>query len=172
MGAEEDTDAALAALATLRNKWAPDAPSTSPDERHDIENELLDLVAQLKDQRRIFGKPCTLDELLDPEEEWEIGENIYEFEGGDAEIVGMVQQEMGLVSSDTEEVESDDEPEVVPPSLKEMIKTCQFIEENSMVVCTEGALELIKASCQYRAHLQKMSREGEKQTTLDDFLHF
>ena len=64
---------------------------------------------------------------MDPEEEWEIGENIYEFEGGDAEIVGMVQQEMGLVSGNTEEIDSGDEPEVVPPSLKEMIKVCQFM---------------------------------------------
>ena len=109
---------------------------------------------------------------MDPEEEWEIGENIYAFEGGDAEIVGMVQQEMGLVSGSTEEIDSGDEPEVVPPSLKEMIKMCRVIEENSMVVCTEGALELIKASRRYQAHLQKISREGEKQTTLDDFFHF
>ena len=41
-----------------------------------------------------------------------------------------------------------------------------------MVVCTVGELELIKASHQYQAHLQKKSREGEKQTTLDDFFHF
>ena len=69
----------------------PDALSESPGERHDIENDLLDLVAQLKDQGCTFGEPCTLDRLLDPEEEWEIGENIYVFEGGDAEIIGMVQ---------------------------------------------------------------------------------
>ena len=113
MGAEEDIDAALAALAALHDKWAPDAPSESPDECHDIENGLLDLVAQLKDQRHIFGKPCTLNRLLDPEEEWEIGENIYAFEGGDAEIIGMVQQEMGLVRGTTEEIDSGDDPEVV-----------------------------------------------------------
>ena len=51
LGAEENTNAALAALAALCNKWAPDAPSESPDERHDIEDELQDLVTQLKDQR-------------------------------------------------------------------------------------------------------------------------
>ena len=62
----------------------PDAASESPNERHDIENDLLDLVAQLKDWGHIFGKPCTLDRLLDPEEEQEIGEDIYAFKGGDA----------------------------------------------------------------------------------------
>ena len=67
---------------------------TNLDEHHNIENELLNLVAQLKNRRRINGKPCTLNELLDPEEEQEIGENTYAFEGGDADIVGFVQEEM------------------------------------------------------------------------------
>ena len=62
------------------------------------------------------------------------GGNIYAFEGGDAEIVGMVQQEMGLVRGNTEEIDSGDDPEVVPPPLKEMIKMRCIIEENSMVV--------------------------------------
>jgi hypothetical protein len=108
---------------------------------------------------------------LDLEEEQEIGENVYGFDGGDDEIVGMVQQEMGLVRGNTEEIDSDDDPEVVPLPLKEMIKMCHTIEENSMAVCTEGALELGTALRQYRAHLQRMSRESEKQTTLDDFFH-
>jgi hypothetical protein len=70
------------------------------------------------------------------------------------------------------EIDSGDDAEVVPLPLKEMIKMCRILEENSMVVCTEGALELIKALRQYRTHLQRMSREGERQTTLDDFFHF
>ena len=47
-----------------------------------------------------FGEPCTLNELLDPEEEREIGENSYLFEGGDTEIIQMVQAEIGLGSGD------------------------------------------------------------------------
>ena len=76
------------------------------------------------------------------------------------------------VRSNTEEIDSGDDPEVVAPPLKEMIKMWRTIEKNSMVVCTEGALERVKALRQYRAHLQRMSREGEKQTTLDDFFHW
>ncbi|KAG8781291.1 hypothetical protein FRC15_008897 [Serendipita sp. 397] len=118
--------------------------------------------------------PCTLDELLDPEEERAIGESPYAFEGGDAEIIGMVQQEMGLARGNIKEIDSDDDdgPEVVPPSLKEMINMCRIIEENSMVVCTEGALEVVKSLCRYRGRLQKMSTEGAKQTTLDAFFNF
>ena len=97
--------------------------------------------ASPQDWKRINGQPFTIDELLDPEVEREIGENPYIFEGGDTEIVGMVQQEMGLAKSDIEEIESDDDPEMELPSLKEMIQICQVIEEKSMVLCTEGSLE-------------------------------
>ena len=172
MRAEDDIGASLAALAALRNKWAPDTPSESceaaetPDECNEVGGELLDLVTQLKDRRRIFGEPCTLDQLLDPAEEWEIGENIYSFEGGDAEIIGMVQQEL---RGDIEEIDSDDDPEVAPPPLKEVIKMCSILEEHSMVVCSEGGFAFLKALREYRGHLQKMRREGEKQTTLDTF---
>ena len=102
--AEDDTSAALAALAALCKKWAPDTPSEpceaaeTPDECSEVEGELMGLVAELKARRCIFGKPCTLDELLDPEEEREIGENLYAFEGGDTEIIEMVQAEIGLGS--------------------------------------------------------------------------
>ena len=54
--------------------------------------------------------PAQLDERLDPEEEREIGENSYAFEGGDTEIIQMVQVEIGLVSADIEEIDSDNEP--------------------------------------------------------------
>jgi len=100
--AEDNIDAALAALDAFRNKWAPDGPSglcevaTITNEHKKVEEELLDLLTQLKDRRCINGQLCTLDEVLDPEEEREIGEIPYGFGGGDAEIVGMVQQEMEL----------------------------------------------------------------------------
>ena len=64
----------------------------------------------------------------------------------------MVQAEVGLARGDIEEIDSDDDddPEVVPPSLKEIIEACQILEENSLVVFTEGALELVQAAPRYR----------------------
>ena len=77
--AEDDTDAALAALDALCNQWAPNGSfelcevATTTNEQKEVEGELLELVAQLKEQRCIIGWPCTLEALLDPEE-WQIGE--------------------------------------------------------------------------------------------------
>ena len=70
--AEDNIDAALAALDAFRNKWAPDGPSglcevaTITNEHKKVEEELLDLLTQLKDRRCINGQLCTLDEVLDP----------------------------------------------------------------------------------------------------------
>jgi len=77
LGAEGDVSAALAAVNAWHNKWVPDGPSEAPDspvatihdEHNNVEEELLELVAQLKAQRQIIGEPLTLDEMLDPVEE-------------------------------------------------------------------------------------------------------
>ncbi|KAG2355705.1 hypothetical protein BDR07DRAFT_1464425 [Suillus spraguei] len=52
-----------------------------------LEIELMDLVGGLKSRNRIFGEPPTIEELLDPVEEREVGDHDYEFPGGDNEIV-------------------------------------------------------------------------------------
>ena len=78
MEAEGDVNAALATINALPNKWAPDSPSdlcevaTIPNEQSKVEEELLDLIAQLKERRRITDQPPTLDELLDPKEDPEV----------------------------------------------------------------------------------------------------
>ena len=181
LGAEDGSDAALAALGALCNKWAVDTRpelcevATFSDEQKEVEEELLDLVAQLKVRRCIIGEPCTLEELLDPEEEREFGKNTYACEGGDVEIVRMVQREMALARGEIEDSEDsgsdDQDPEVTPPSLKEMMKMCQIIEEYSMVVCTDGVLEVVQSLRQYQGHLQRMATEQVQQTAHNTFFN-
>ena len=80
----------------------------------------INLVAQLKAWRCITGKPFTLNKMLDPKEEQEIGECLNVVDGGDLEIIAMVQSKVGLARGDIEEIDSnsdDDNLEVVPPSL-------------------------------------------------------
>jgi len=72
---QRSADRHFATLNTLHNKWAPGSPSnlcevtTIPNEHSEVEEELLDLVAQLKEQRCITGQPFTLNELLGLKEE-------------------------------------------------------------------------------------------------------
>ncbi|KAG8755972.1 hypothetical protein FRC14_003499 [Serendipita sp. 396] len=178
LNAENDTDAALEALETLRNKWAP-SRSSEPhdvsivqDNQSELEEKLEALVMELSDRRRIFGTPPTHNELLEPEEEREVGESPYVFGAGDADIVAVVQAEMAVARGNIKEIDSDDndeEPEVPPPALKEMIEMCRVIEENSLRVCMEGVLEVTEALRRYRGFLQKLSMQGATQTTLHDF---
>ena len=69
-------------------------------------------------------------------------------------IIGMVWGRCDIeeVSSDSD----DDEPEVVPPSIKDMIETCQKLEGDCLLVCTEGALDFVEAGRRLRGHLQKI----------------
>ncbi|KAG1735880.1 uncharacterized protein EDB91DRAFT_1083513 [Suillus paluster] len=57
--------------------------------------------------RCIFGKPPTIEELLDPVEEKEVGDD--EFLGGDKEIADAVQRQIAIENGDIIEVDSDDE---------------------------------------------------------------
>jgi len=61
----------------------------------------------------------------------------------------MVQQGIGLARGDIVDIDSDDEPKAEPPSLKVMMEACRLLEENSVVVCTEGALEVVKSLRRY-----------------------
>lgn len=153
LGAEGDVDAALAALDVWHNQWAPDSPpdlcNVAPNDQNEVEEQLLDLVSQLKAWRRIAGQPCTLDEMLDPKEEQEIGECLDVIDGGDLGIVAMVQAKVGLATGNIEVVDSDSNddnvPEVVPASLKEMIEACQLLKENDLLVCRD-AFDFIEAA--------------------------
>ena len=52
---------------------------------------------------------------------------------------------------DIEEIDSDsndDQPEAVPPSLKEMIDACWVLEEGSLLICTD-VLDFIEATCRF-----------------------
>src|SRR5260370_9069297 len=83
----------------------------------------------------------------------------------------MVQVKVGLARGKEIDSDSDsDDSEVVPPSLKEMIEACRMFEENSLLVCTD-ALDFVEAARRFRGRLQKMSREGTKQTTIDMFFN-
>ena len=65
----------------------------------------------LKQCKQIIGTPLTLEEMLNPIEDREVGDLEYRFEGGEDKIVDQVNHEMALKRGEIEEIESDDEEE-------------------------------------------------------------
>ena len=52
-----------------------------------------------------------------------------------------------------------------------MFDMCQGIEDNSMVVCTEGVLEHVMAFVPIPRPSPEVRHKGEKQATLDTLFH-
>ncbi|KAH0835461.1 hypothetical protein J3R83DRAFT_9097 [Lanmaoa asiatica] len=136
------------------------------------EEELLESVKDLKDCNRIFGTPLTLDELLAPREEIEIGEERYQFDD-EAAIVTEVQHQMAVERGDIVEIESDDEdtqPRAAPIPRCEILEMCEKLERICMSESDANtALELPRLLRKFRGELRQQEQSSAKQTTLDGF---
>jgi len=99
--AEDNVEKVVSAIEDLEKQartvtpTAPTVPSpTAP--RHELnqlsllENDLMECVTKLGDRKRICGTRLTLEDLLNPVEEREIGESEFRFPSGDAEIIAQV----------------------------------------------------------------------------------
>ncbi|KAJ3574251.1 hypothetical protein NP233_g1893 [Leucocoprinus birnbaumii] len=114
--AEGDVDRALDAIDQLvnaSNKAQSQTPAQlvqKPKQLQELEKELLEHVGELQARRRMV--PLTLEEMLNPVEERQVGESEYRFEGGDDEIIRIVKEKLGEPLGAAMEVEdSDDEDE-------------------------------------------------------------
>jgi hypothetical protein len=100
MNAERDTERALEGLTKIKAAVfdsvsnASRTPSLTSNstliQLSDAEHDLQKAVHELKRRNRIMGTPLTLEDMLNPIEEKEIGVSSYKFEGGDNEIVDRV----------------------------------------------------------------------------------
>jgi hypothetical protein len=155
-------------------------PRKSPPESAAIpqiieaEQELMESVKELVKRRRIIGSPPTLEDLVDPVEEREIGDSPYRFEGGDAEIVAVVQHEMAVARGDVIELEdseddAEDDVEDVP-TRGEVIKLCEVLEKACLSYGdADFSLELPHQLRKYRAKLQRDALLDSTQTSLDSY---
>jgi hypothetical protein len=71
----------------------------------------MDSIDDLVKQRHIIGPPPTLEDLVDPIEEREVGDLLYTFEGGDAKIMAEVLHEMAVAQGKVIELDDDDDGE-------------------------------------------------------------
>ncbi|KAG2358416.1 hypothetical protein BDR07DRAFT_1379460 [Suillus spraguei] len=83
-----------------------------------LEHELMKSIEELTTRRQIIGAPLTADEILDPQEEKNVGE-VTAYEDDDA-IVAEIQCRQAIRSGELVEVESDDEDEDDPPKCEEL----------------------------------------------------
>ncbi|KAG1865846.1 hypothetical protein DFJ58DRAFT_724240 [Suillus subalutaceus] len=93
-----------------------------------LEHGLMKSIEELTTRRQIIGTPLSVDEILDPQEEKNIGE-VTVYEDDDA-IVAEIRRRQGIRSGELVEVESDDEDEDDQPKVcvAELIPLCEKLE--------------------------------------------
>ena len=178
MAAENDVEAALNSISNLRltadlDRTIPisDEP---PAQSHNVEEDLLKCVARLKERNRIFGPASTLEELVNPVEEQEIGEDSRKFES-DEDIVDAVRREEAITRGEIIEVDSDDEDDPghqvdddADIGVTEMMALCQRLEKASLKGGTSNALSynVSQVLRRFRVELSRVQIQNAKQVTL------
>jgi len=135
----------------------------------------MQLVDNLKEWNCIFGKLPTIDELLDPAEERDMGESPT-FEGGDKEIADAVRHEVAVSNSevinvDSDDGDSDDDDDTHPSVTRaDLINWCQHLEASCMQYGDpQFSLNLSSQLRVFRAKLQQEQPVTMMQTSLDQF---
>ncbi|KAF9074711.1 hypothetical protein BDP27DRAFT_1416113 [Rhodocollybia butyracea] len=143
-----------------------------------VENELMDHVEELRRRNRIHGDPLTLDEIIDPIEESEVGEEEGRYgENAEEKIVQQVQYECAVRNGEIIEVDDEEEELDAPPdiSLQDLLQTCQTLQEQCLTRnlddprLAEQGLELMEQIRRFRGAVQKFSMKSVQQTQLDSF---
>ncbi|KAG2366196.1 hypothetical protein BDR07DRAFT_1458750 [Suillus spraguei] len=141
-----------------------------------LEIELMDSVGGLKSRDRIFGEPPTIEELLDPVEEREVGDHDYEFPGGDNKIVEEVRRQMAIEKGDIMEVDSDSEDgdedgnATLEYTFTQVFTLCQQLEDACLQFGElKLSFDLSKRLRAFRACVRREEIRGAKQITIDSY---
>jgi hypothetical protein len=148
------------------------------------EKDLLDAVQKLRERKRVHGEPLSLDEMLDPVDERQIGKSEFDFPGGDDKIVSVATAAAAAGShflsvdvkmdDDIDDDEDDKPDEAGPAALSpcDIVEMCKRLEK----ACIEhadargiDALQLQQSLCRFRGHAQRLICSMQKQSTLDSF---
>ena len=187
--AEDDVGKAISAIETLEKQartettTAPTIPSPTPprlalNQLTMLENDLMECVTKLGDRKRIRGTCPTLEDLLNPVEEREIGESDFLFPGGDGEIIAKVIRELqpggDVEAEEIEGEESDGEQEDAAPSLGEGMELCERLEKLCVIHSEARGVSTLLLQQQLRklrAHLHVVQVNSARQTSLDSFFN-
>ncbi|KAI6046201.1 hypothetical protein EDC04DRAFT_2888348 [Pisolithus marmoratus] len=130
----------------ITNKWAPilkivmDAEDNTTKALTGLDQVMNDIfglnkaVEDLKQCKQIIGMALTLEEVLNPIEEQEIVESMYQFEGGEDEIIEQVNHKVAVKEGEIVELESDDKAggeadTGAEMGLGDMIHLCEQMEK-------------------------------------------
>ncbi len=143
----------------------------------ELEKALTESVTELKNRKRIVGTPLTLEEMLNPVEEQEVGDSPYRFEGGDDDIIATVQREQDLQAGriiEVDELEDDEDPEAGQElTTAEVMQLCQQMESLCMKYgAFSSSLQLSRDIRKYRIHLTKEQTKKSTQSRLDQYSGF
>ncbi|KAG2082598.1 uncharacterized protein F5147DRAFT_783247 [Suillus discolor] len=145
-------------------------PLTKAPQLQTLEHELMKSIEELTIRRWIIGTPLTVDEILDPQEEKNIGQ-VTAYEDDDA-IIAEIQRWQAIRSGELVEVESDDEDEDDQPKVcaTELILLCKKLEAACIAqVGADSSLDLVHKLRAFQATLQRKELQNAKQVTLDKF---
>jgi len=186
--AEDDTLKALDALEVLRAKANPQSSPNNNTATHNktlattpiipqltaFETDLMESVAELHRRRRIVGTVPTLEDLLNPIQEREIGDSPYRFPAGDDDIVAEVLKETEGSQQEVEEIVSDDDggPEEVGISSQEVAELCERLEKVCVIHSDAHGVDVLRLQGQLRklrGHFRRLDTASRKQSRLDAF---
>lgn len=183
MDAEGDTEIALNAVNALAEAASrrtglkiriPARPQQAADQLSSAEADLMQSVNDLKARNRIFGQLPTLNELLDPVEERDMGE-FPAFEGGDKAIADEVRREVAIASGEVIEIDSDDDDDdddsaAVSITRTDLLNLCRQLEVGCMQYGDpQFSLNLSSQLRTFRAQLRREDLLNARQTSLEQF---
>ncbi|KAG6887314.1 hypothetical protein C0995_016220 [Termitomyces sp. Mi166 len=124
-----------------------------------VKAKLMESVNKLVKQKQIFEQAPSLKDLLNPVEETEDSDSAYRFEGGDAEIIATVQQEMAEQREEVLEIEESDDEEKADPysdcSIAELIALTEKLKWQSLKYAdADFPLELPQQLQRFQAQLK------------------
>jgi hypothetical protein len=157
---------------------APPSTRLSLPELDEAENQLMQAVDDLCVRKHIRGERPTLEDLLNPEEEKEVGDSMYRYPGGDADIIAEVKRGEAAQAGDPDnsgcsDDESDDDRLGGPAvTTQQGITLCRDVES----LCLQNAdadgvdINLLQSQLRkLRSHLHRVEFESHTQVTLDRF---
>jgi hypothetical protein len=144
----------------------------------EMEADLVQKIAELRQRNRIHGEPLTLDEILAPDAETEVGPDDQVVDGDDSDIVARVLHDEAVERGEVEEVESEEEDsdgahlqDHTQPSSHDLQEMCRMLEAASLQSDLSQGTQLAGLLRRFRGELVKKELQSAKQTTLDGFMN-